>query len=312
MVELLDSTLREGCQAPGVSFSVEQRLEVALLLDEFGVDFIDAGHPVVSKDVLEGVKLVAGQGLNAHVISHARACRKDVDAVIDSGSEWVGIFLGVNKFSLHEKVHCSKREAFDMVVDSVSYAKAHGLKVRYTPEDATRTEWADLVEISLRAVEAGADRISIADTVGVSTPGRMAALVSYLKGRLPCPLNVHCHNDLGLAVANSLAAYEAGVTLIDASVNGLGERAGITPLHEITVALSYLYGVKKWKLDMLPGISQVVAKYSGIPVHPETPLVGKYAFTHTADLHKKAVKKNPESYEPFSPDMVGRKRSFSP
>jgi len=311
VVEILDSTLREGEQTPGVKFTLEQKLDIALMLDEFGVDFIEAGHPAVSKDVMKAVKEIVGQNLNARILAHSRAKREDIDAVVESGAEWIGIFLGVNECSLKHKLHCSREDAFEMVADSVEYAKSNGLKVRYTPEDATRTRLEDLIGVGSIAIDAGADRISIADTVGVMTSSRMYRLISCLKKKLKTGLNVHCHNDFGMAVANSLAAYEAGVKLIDVTVNGLGERTGIAPLHKVCVALHHLYGDDGWNLEMLPGISHKVAEYSKIPIHPRMPLLGEHAFTHTADLHVKAVLGNPECYEPISPKEIGLSRTIS-
>lgn len=310
MVEILDSTLREGEQTPGVRFTPDQKLDIALMLDELGVEYIEAGHPIISGEIKKSVKNIAEQGLKAKVVGHARAIKEDVDAVIDSNAQWVGIFLGVNEISLKHKTHCSKKEAFTMVADSVEYAKKHGLKVRYTPEDATRTNLQDLLAVGRVAVDAGADRISIADTVGAATPAMIRELTERLK-ILKTPLHVHCHNDFGLALANSLAAYEAGAQVIDVTVNGLGERCGITPLHKLCMALHHFYGEEHRKLTMLPGLSQKVAEYSKIPVNPRTPLVGGHAFTHKADLHVKAVLENPECYEPIQPGILGLKRTVS-
>jgi 2-isopropylmalate synthase len=310
MVEILDSTLREGEQTPGVKFTTEQKLDIALMLDEFGVDYIEAGHPVVSDEIMHAVKDIVAQKLDAQVLGHARAVKEDIDAVVESGAGWVGIFLGVNDLSLQNKVHCTLEQAIGRIADTIDYSKAHGLKVRYTPEDATRTEWNTLVKASRAAVEAGADRVSIADTVGVMTPKRMEELVKKLKAAVKVPLHVHCHNDFGLAVANALAAYEAGAAVIDVTVNGLGERSGITPLHKLCAVLNHLYGEGDWGLTQLPAISERVSEYSGIPLDPRMPLVGRHAFAHKADLHVKAVLKNPECYEAVNPGKLGLKRTI--
>jgi 2-isopropylmalate synthase len=310
MVEILDSTLREGEQTPGVKFSVEQKLDIALMLDEFGVDFIEAGHPVVGGEVMEAVKGIVAQKLDAGILAHSRAMREDVDAAVASDAEWVGIFMGVNELSLAHKYNLTLAGAMERLVDSIEHAKSHGLKIRYTAEDATRTEWTVLLNAYKTALETGADRISVADTVGVMTPTKMKELVGKLGEFIDAPLHVHCHNDFGLAVANALAAYEAGAQVIDTTVNGLGERSGIPPLHKLCVVLKHMYGVDGWKLKMLPEISRKVAEYSGVVLDPRMPLVGEHAFTHTADLHVKAVRREPRCYEPINPEVVGGRRRF--
>src|SRR5581483_7579730 len=172
------------------------------------------------------------------------------------------------------------------------------LKVRYTPEDTVRSPWDNVVRAAKAAVAAGADRISVADTTGVMTPLKMYDFFQRLRQEVAVPIHVHCHNDLGMAVANSLSAYEGGAHLIDVTVNGLGERTGIAPLAETTVALKLRYGVDApWKLDMLPQLSQTVAEFSGIAVGHQQPIVGHNAFRHNAGLHVAAVFVNPDPYE---------------
>jgi len=311
MVEILDSTLREGEQTPGVTFNVEEKLTIANLLDEFGVNIIEAGHPKVSEDIFRGVKEISNQGYKAEVLAHCRAIKEDIDAARSCDADWVGIFFCVSNRRLEQHFRSNLEQAIDIVTSSIEYAKDQGLKVRYTPEDTVRTEYNSLIKVSKAAVEAGADRISIADTVGAMTPIRMYDFVKKMKSDLKVKLNVHCHNDLGLATANSLAAYEAGATLIDVSVNGIGERAGITPLSELCIVLHCLYSIRNnWKLELLPKLSQKVSEVSGIYISPNTPIVGENAFLHNAGLHVAAVLNDPKHYEVFPAELVGRKRNF--
>ena len=311
MVEILDSTLREGEQTPGVTFCVEEKIAIANLLDGFGVDIIEAGHPMVSKDVFRGVKAITKEGYNAEILAHCRAVKEDIDAAISCDVDWVGIFFCVSNQRLEQQFRLHLDKAIDLITDVIGYAKDHGLKVRYTPEDTLRTDYASVVKVSKAAIEAGADRISIADTVGVATPQKMYELVSRLKSDLKVKLNVHCHNDLGLATANALAAYEAGVTMIDTSVNGLGERAGITSLAEICMTLHCLHKVRRnWDLENLPLLSQVVSEFSGVKVSPNVPVVGENAFSHNAGLHVAAVLHDPKYYEAFPAELVRGKRKF--
>jgi 2-isopropylmalate synthase len=308
--EILDSTLREGEQTPGVHFTVNQKVEIAKRLDAFGVDFIEAGHPSVSADIRAGLAAVAAEGLNAHVLAHARAVEADIDAARQCDADWVGIFFSVRDEALEQRFRKDMDQAVAVVQRAVSYAKAHGLRVRYTPEDTVRSPWANVSRIATAAVEAGADRISVADTTGHMTPSGMHAFIRRLSETVDVPLNVHCHNDLGMAVANSLAAYEAGAALIDVTVNGLGERTGIAPLAETTVALKLRYGAPNtWRLDMLPEISAMVAEASAIPVAAQAPIVGANAFRHNAGLHVAAVLVDPAHYESVPAALVGRTRS---
>jgi 2-isopropylmalate synthase len=311
MVEILDTTLREGEQAPGVTFSTEEKLSIANLIDDFGVNIIEAGHPVVSDDVFRGVKNISNQGYNADILAHCRAKKEDIDLAISCDVDWVGIFFCVSEKRLEEHFKLDFEKAIDQISKAISYAKDHGLKVRYTPEDSTRTEYENLMLASRAAVDAGADRISIADTVGAMTPVKIYNLVKKIREDLNVKINVHCHNDLGLATANSLAAYEAGATLIDVTVNGIGERVGITPLSEICLALNCIYKIKNnWKLENLSQISQIVSNYSGVDISPNMPIVGENAFLHKAGLHVSAVLNNPSHYELFPAELVGRKRDF--
>jgi len=311
MVEILDSTLREGEQTPGATFNVEEKLTIASLLDEFGVDVIEAGHPRVSEDIFRGVKKISNQGYKAEILAHCRAMKEDIDVARSCDVDWVGIFFCVSNRRLEQQFRSNLDKAITLVTGAIEYAKDQGLQVRYTPEDTVRTEYTSLIKVSKAAVEAGADRISIADTVGAMTPIRMYDFVKRMKSDLKVKLNVHCHNDLGHATANSLAAYEAGATMIDVSINGLGERVGITSLSELCLALHCLYGVKNnWKLELLPKLSLKVSEFSGMDISPNTPIVGKNAFLHNAGLHVAAVLNNPKHYEVFPAELVGRKRDF--
>lgn len=308
MIQLLDSTLREGEQTPGVKFSYSQKLEIAQLLDDFGVDFIEIGNPSISERDKNDLKKLAEEKFKAELLCHSRAVKNDIDNVIETGAEWIGIFAGVNELSLKHKFNKSREEVFGIIEGAIKYAKRSGLKVRFTPEDSSRTDWRDLSEAIRLAEKAGADRVSIADTVGMLTPTKTVDLVKKVKTIISLPINVHFHNDFGMAVANSLAAYEAGADLIDVSVNGLGERSGIASLSNVAVALKTLYGVKKeWMLKLLKGLSEKVAEYSGISLCDQAPIDGKHSFVHAAGLHTTALLKNKETYQVISPEILGRK-----
>jgi 2-isopropylmalate synthase len=312
-VMILDSTLREGEQTPGVSFSIEQKLEIAKKLDEIGVDIIEAGNPVVSRDVKEAIIKISRLGLRAEVMAHARASMSDIREAMDCGVDSVGIFLGATDIRLKQQLRMSRERALEVAYEAVKYVKDHGLKVRFTAEDGTRADPDFLKELFRSALEAGADRLSVADTVGIMTPWRIKALYEDLRGSLRASnatFETHCHNDLGMAVANSLAAMEGGAGIIDVTVNGLGERAGIASLQEVAVALKVHYQIDTVKLSDLKPLSMLVERYSGIFLPPHAPLVGDNAFAHKAGVHTAAVIINPSMYEGFPPELIARTREL--
>ena len=308
--EILDTTLREGEQTPGVYFRLEDKIQIARKLDEFGVDFIEAGHPRVSEEIRQAVEQIGKLNLDANILAHSRAVEADVDLARQCDADWVGIFFSVRDKRLEEQFRKNIDQAVELVTNVVSYAKAHGLKVRYTPEDTVRSPWENVVRVAKAAEAAGADRVSVADTVGIMTPTRMFDFFTKLRNEVKIPINVHCHNDLGMAVANSLTAYEAGAALIDVTVNGLGERTGIADIGPVTTALTTQYGQQnRWELTLLPELSGMVEDACGMPVSPQYPIVGENAFRHNAGLHVAAVMMNPEHYESIPASLVGRKRS---
>lgn len=310
-MEILDTTLREGEQTPGVTFSNEEKLEIADLLDQFGVDIIEIGHPTVSEDLREACKKLSNQDFNSETLGHARARNDDINDVIDVGAEWVGIFLGTSDISLKHNTNLTKEQTLEKIKEIIIYAKDHGLKVRYTPEDATRTDWNYLSKVLEVAEDAGADRISIADTVGTMTPVKMSNLIGKVTDHVDIPIHVHCHNDYGMAVANSLAGFRGGAHLIDVAVNGLGERTGIARTSPVTVALKRLYDIDKgWDFELLPKIAKKVGRYSGVFNSEQAPIVGEYAFSHKAGVHTKAVIENPKTYEAIPPEIVNKKREI--
>lgn len=310
-IKLLDSTLREGEQTPGVDLALDRKLAIARELDAFGIDYIEAGHPAVSDDTFRAVREVTHLGLDAEIVAHSRAMKSDIDLARRADADWVGIFFSVADKRLEEHFRKDIDQATSLIQDCVAYAKSHGLKVRYTPEDTVRSDLAKVVRIGTAAREAGADRIGVADTTGHMTPSGMHAFITRLRDALPkgTPVGVHCHNDLGMAVANSFAAVEAGAEVVDVTVNGLGERTGIAPLAEMAVALRLKLGAgDAWRLDRLPELSRLVEEASRIPIWRQAPIVGANAFTHNAGLHVAAVLLSPSHYESIPADLVGRTR----
>ena len=314
-VGILDSTLREGEQTPGVVFTVEQRVEIAKALSDIGVTMIEAGHPAVSADIYEGIKRIVKMKkegvITSEILGHSRAVKRDIEVAAELEVDRIAIFYGISDIHLKAKHHVTKEEALKIISETVSYAKSHGVKVRFTAEDATRSDYQYLLEVIKTAKDAGADRISIADTVGVLYPSKTRELFKDLTSRFPdVEFDIHAHNDLGMAVANALAAVEGGATIIHATVNGLGERVGIVPLQVVVAALKYHFGVEVVKLEKLPEVASLVEKYSGIPMPPNFPITGDYAFVHKAGIHVAGILNDPSTYEFMSPQTFGRNRDY--
>ena len=307
-VRILDSTLREGEQHPGVSFTNKQRIQIAWLLDYFGVQQIEIS-PVISPDHEAATKEIIRQSLSADIVSHGRALREDIDVSLRCGAKWVAAYIGVSDIHLRDKLRITREEAVRRAVDTVEYAKKHGLKIRVTAEDGSRADPAFLLEVCRAVEEAGVDRISLPDTVGIMSPAGMRAFVGGVKEEVGVPLDAHVHNDMGLAVANALAAADAGADQIHTTIDGIGERTGIPPLAEVAVALVHLYkSDNDFRLDMLQDMSRTIAEYTSMPTPESKPVVGSSAYKHKAGTHLAAVLRNPAAYEPIPPREVGNAR----
>jgi 2-isopropylmalate synthase len=316
-VGILDSTLREGEQTPGVNFTYEQRVEITKAIAKLEPSMIELGHPSVSKDIYNGirtaVKLKREGEINSKIelVAHSRCVRDDIETASQLEVDRVAMFFGVSPIHLKAKHGVSPEKALQIIGESVELAKQHGVKVRLTAEDASRTSLDFLIKVAKVARDAGADRIGIADTVGVLNPLKTKELFRNLIEKVPgVEYDIHAHNDLGNAVANSLAAFEGGATIIHATINGLGERVGITPLQVIAVALKIHYGIEVVRLNYIQEASRIVEKYSGIQIPVNFPVSGEYAFVHKSGVHVAGILKDPETYEPFQPELIGRVRDY--
>lgn len=309
-IEVCDVTLRDGEQTPGVTFTKEDKIDIARMLDEIGVEVIEAGFPVVSQGEKESIKAIAGLGLKSKVCCLSRAIKTDIDAVLECDADVVGIFIGTSDLHLKYKHKKTQEEAIDCVVAAVEYAKKHGLIVRCAAEDSTRTDLDFLKRYYKAGEEAGADYVSIADTVGIMNPSTMKFLIGEVKKTVKIPICAHCHDDLGMAVANTLAAVEAGAKQVHTTMNGIGERAGNAALEEVLLGLLVQYDIDKYNLTVLCELSKMVEKYSGITVAKNKAVVGDHAFAHESGIHIAALLENDRTYEVFSPEIVGGKREF--
>lgn len=312
-IRILDSTLREGEQHPGISFSNKQRIQIAWMLDSFGVDQIEIS-PIVSEDHFDATKVIMKQGLNADIVAHVRAIKSDVDRALDCDTEWVATYMGISDIHLVAKLRISREDAKSRALEVVDHIKSHGLKSRFTMEDASRTDPEFLIDMCKEMNNKGIERISIPDTVGIMRPRGMYNLVKMVYDNIDkskTMLDVHCHNDVGLALSNALSGCEAGADQIHTTIDGLGERTGIPALAETAVALNLIYkSNNNFRLHMLKDLSRTISDYTGIPIHESKPLVGDSSYKHKAGTHLAAILRNPSAYEIIEPKLVGNRRKI--
>ncbi len=312
-IKILDSTLREGEQHPGVSFSNKQRIQIAWMLDSFGVDQIEIS-PIVSLDHRDATKIILKQGLKADIVAHVRAIKSDVDVAIDCNASWVATYLGISDIHLSSKLRISREEAKIRALDVADYIKSHGLKSRFTMEDASRTDPDFLLDMCKEISNRGMERISIPDTVGIMRPRGMYNIVKFVHDNIDTSktsLDVHCHNDVGLALSNALSGCEGGADQIHTTIDGIGERTGIPTLAETAVALNLIYKSNNdFRLHMLKDLSRTISEYTKIPIHESKPLVGDSSYKHKAGTHLAAILRNPSAYEIIEPKLVGNRRKI--
>ena len=311
-VRIFDTTLRDGEQTPGVSLSPEKKLNIAKKLDELGIDAIETGFPVISDGEREAVKMIANANLKAELCGLARTNKKDIDAAIDCGLNYIHTFIATSDIHLEYKLKMTRDEALSKAIEAVEYGKSRGLQVEFSAEDATRTDREFLKKVFGEVAKAGADRIDIPDTVGYSTPQYIAEITKDAIDATKLPVSVHCHNDFGLAVANAISGIQAGAQCAHVTINGIGERAGNASLEEFVMALNSLQFEQKWETNintkLLYETSRYVSKLVGITVQPNKAIVGENAFGHESGIHTHGVLSNPLTYEPISPEVVGRTR----
>ncbi len=309
-MEICDVTLRDGEQTPGVAFTREEKIAIAEKLDSIGIEVIEAGFPVVSHAEEDTVREIAHLGLDARICCLARSVAKDVDVALKCDVDFVSIFIATSDLHLKYKYHKTFEEATSCALDVLDYAKDHGLTVRFAAEDATRTDMRVLKSIFKSAEQHGADYVSIADTVGILNPSTAFYIVSEIKKEIKTKICIHCHNDLGMAVANTIAGAEAGAFQLHTTINGIGERCGNASLEELLVGLRVQYGIERYDVSQLMGLSRLVEEYSGLAIPRIKPIVGANAFAHESGIHVAAVLEEPMTYELFAPEMVGAKREI--
>ena len=320
-VIIFDTTMRDGEQSPGCSMNLDEKLRVAEVLEEMGVDVIEAGFPIASNGDFEAVREVSRMVKTSQVAGLARAGRKDIDraweALKFARNPRIHIFISTSALHMRVKLRMEPEAVHAALVDSISYARNLCEDVEWSPEDGSRTDHDFLCRCVESAIKAGARTINIPDTVGYTVPEEFAGLIGMLRNRVPnidkAVLSVHCHNDLGLAVANSLAAVGAGARQVECTINGIGERAGNAAMEEIVMALKvrrdripYTTGIKT---ECITKASRLLSSITGFTVQPNKAIVGVNAFAHESGIHQDGVLKDPSTYEIMTPESVGLSRS---
>ena len=316
-ITIFDTTLRDGEQSPGCSMNQQEKLRMAHQLDRLGVDVIEAGFPIASDGDFESVKAIASVVRRPIIAGLARACRQDIerawDALRHAARPRIHVFLATSDIHLQYKLRITRDQCVQQAREAIQLAKSLCDDVEFSPEDATRTDPDFLCRVLDAVIEAGATTVNIPDTVGYTVPAEFGALIAMIrrcvKGIEKVTISAHCHNDLGMAVANALAAVSAGARQIECTINGIGERAGNASLEEVVMAMR----VRGDRYPCETGIvteqifaaSQMLSEITGVPVQPNKAITGRNAFAHEAGIHQDGVLKNPLTYEIMTPKSVG-------
>ncbi len=307
---IFDTTLRDGEQSPGTSFSYDDKRQIAAILDEMGTHVIEAGFPVNSDAEFEAVRDIAA-ATTSTTCGLARVVDGDIEAALDSGVEMVHTFVSTSDVQIEDSMHATREEVVQSAVESVERITEAGAICMFSPMDATRTDEEFLIEVIEAVTEAGTDWINIPDTTGVATPGRYYELIEKVSAHTDAYIDVHTHDDFGLATANALSGIEAGAHQAQVSVNSIGERAGNAAYEEVVMAVESLYqtdtGIDTTRIIELSGI---VEEKSGMPTPGNKPVVGDNVFSHESGIHAAGVIENPDTFEPgvMTPEMVGAQR----
>lgn len=320
-ITIFDTTLRDGEQSPGASMNVEEKLKMARQLESLGVDVIEAGFPISSDEDFEAVRSIARQIRGPVIAGLARATRIDIEraweALADAARPRIHTFIATSDIHLEYKLKKTREQVLEEARQAVRLAKSFTEDVEFSAEDATRTDLDYLCQVVQAVIEEGATTVNIPDTVGYTIPSEFTTIITTLRQRVPnidrCTLSVHCHNDLGLAVANSIAAVQAGARQVECTINGIGERAGNASLEEIVMALRVRHDLLPFTTgihtEQIYKTSQLLSNITGIMVQPNKAIVGKNAFAHEAGIHQHGMLSNKLTYEIMTPESVGVRQS---
>ena len=321
-IKIFDTTLRDGQQASGANLSINEKLKIAKLLDKLNVDIIEAGFPASSKKEFIAVNKISKILKNSQVCSLARHNMNDIDLCLDamkpSKNKRLHIFIATSDLHMKYKLNLNKSEVLDLIEYTLKYARKKIDDIEWSCEDGTRSDPNFLIQCFKKAVKFGAKTLNIADTVGYTTPDEISNLIKKIKNNVPgiekCHLSVHCHNDLGLATANTIQAIKSGANQVECTINGLGERAGNAALEEVVMILNTRKDLLKKSTQintkLLKKTSELVSKFTNFHVSKNKPIVGENAFAHESGIHQHGVLRNKKTYEIIDPRDVGQKSSI--
>ncbi|WP_197072249.1 (R)-citramalate synthase [Methanococcoides methylutens] len=310
-IRFLDTTLRDGEQTPGVALKTEEKVWIARKLDDLGVDIIEAGSAITSEGEREAIRAVTAEGLDAEICSYCRIMQQDVDYALECDVDSIHLVAPVSDLHINVKLKKDREALKEMALNATEYAKDHGLIVELSGEDASRADLDFLTDLYKAGVEVGADRVCFCDTVGLLVPEKTTEIFKELSSAIDVPVAIHCHNDFGMAVSNTIAALNGGAKEAHMTINGIGERAGNTALEEVVMVLEWLYKYNTGiKTDELYKTSRLVSRLTGLAVASNKPLVGGNAFTHEAGIHVHGLLADTSTYEPITPESIGRERQI--
>ncbi len=309
-VRFLDTTLRDGEQTPGVSLTPEEKVWIARKLDSLGVDVIEAGSAIMAGGEQEGIRAVVRENLDAEICSYCRIREIDVKKALECGVDSIHLVVPVSDLHIEKKLKKDRETVRNEAISVCGFAKDHGLIVELSGEDASRADIGFLKSLYADGIEAGADRLCFCDTVGILTPDRTTEIFKEMSD-LDAPLSIHCHDDFGLATSNTVAAILAGAAQAHVTINGVGERAGNAPLEEVAMVLESLHHIPtKINYKELYTTSRLVSRLTGVAVAPNKSIIGGNAFTHEAGIHVHGILADPFTYQPISPEVVGREQKI--
>ncbi|MFV1950434.1 MAG: homocitrate synthase [Nitrospinota bacterium] len=308
-IKIVDTTLRDGEQTPGIAFNTEEKLKIAIFLDKLGVDYIEVGTPALGVEEQQAVEKILNQDLRATIITWNRALISDIQKSIECGSRYLHISLPVSDIHINTKLKKDKPWILETLKRAADYVRTEGLQFSVGAEDASRADPGFLYKFVQIAEESGAHHFRYCDTVGILDPFTLYQAIKDLMDSTNIDIEIHTHNDFGLATANALAGVRSGAKLIDTTFIGIGERAGNAALEEVVMALKYTMGIKlKIDTSLFREFSQFMVRAIGRELHPWKSIIGSYVFAHESGIHVDGVLKDPGTYEPFPPEEVGNAR----
>ncbi|RJQ27623.1 MAG: homocitrate synthase [Peptococcaceae bacterium] len=310
-IYIVDTTLRDGEQTAGVVFANREKVRIAKFLDELGVDQIEAGVPVMGGDEKESIKSICQIGLRASVMGWNRPVIRDIENSLECGVDAVAISISTSDIHIKHKLQTTREWVLEQVVKATEFAKKEGMYISVNAEDASRTEMDFLIEFTKVARAAGADRLRYCDTVGILDPFTIFKRIKQVREAVDIDVEMHTHNDFGMATANALAGVEAGANYVGVTVIGLGERAGNAALEEVVMSLKHLYKIDlNFKTEMFREVAEYVSRASGRELPTWKAIVGSNMFAHESGIHADGALKNPKTYEAFHPEEVGLERQI--